>query len=626
MSSERKNTKASRLRPKYNMFQNSCYMIKNAWQMKEKKVIVMSLLSAVLIVANNLINLYVTPTILKAVELHVSIGRLAFTIVAFTAGIMLISAAIAYVNENIQYGMITVRMGFVNLLNRKAATTSYPNLDDERFRKLVDKASRCTRDNRSATEDMWRTLKKLVGNIIGFLIYISILAKVQPVLIAVVLVTALVSYLFGNYINGYEYRHRDEEAGYGRRIGYVLKCESASDMAKDIRLFGLGSWLEELYDKSMKLYMDFHRKAENIHICSGIVDIVLTFIRNAFAYMYLVKLVISGGIGVADFVLIFTAVGGFTEWIVGILSGFNTLYRQSLDINTLRECIEYSEPFTFDGGEQPELSSGKIPEIRLDNVSFRYPGSDKETLKNINLTLHPGEKLAVVGLNGAGKTTLIKLMCGFLDPTQGRVLFDGKDIRGFNRADYYKMFSAVFQKFVIIPGTIAMNVAQSCDNIDMERVKACIDKAGLTKKVESLADGYETYLGRQVYENAIMLSGGETQRLMLARALYKDAPFIVLDEPTAALDPIAESDMYMKYNELTEKKSSVYISHRLASTRFCDRIIMLGNGGIIEEGTHDELLKLGGEYARLYEVQSRYYRDKEDENIKSEMEGVQYEG
>lgn len=184
------------------------------------------------------------------------------------------------------------------------------------------------------------------------------------------------------------------------------------------------------------------------------------------------------------------------------------------------------------------------------------------------------------------------------------------------------MFSAVFQNFSLLAGTIAANVAQDDVGIDMERVRECIQKAGLRGKIESLKDSYETYLNREVFENAILLSGGETQRLMLARALYKDAPFIVLDEPTAALDPIAESEMYQKYNEMTSGKSSVYISHRLASTRFCDRIIMIVDGGIGEEGTHEELLKKGGRYAELFEVQSKYYKEGEDgqnENGKTDV-------
>jgi ATP-binding cassette subfamily B protein len=203
------------------------------------------------------------------------------------------------------------------------------------------------------------------------------------------------------------------------------------------------------------------------------------------------------------------------------------------------------------------------------------------------------------------------------------VLLDGKDIRTFNRRDYYTMFSAVFQTFSLLAGTIAANVAQDDLDIDMERVKECVEKAGLRKKVESLKDGYETYLNRKVYEDGLLLSGGETQRLMLARALYKDAPFIILDEPTAALDPIAESEMYQKYNEMTDGKSSVYISHRLASTRFCDRIILIADAGIAEEGTHEELLRRGGKYAELFEVQSKYYREGADENEENESHSNQ---
>lgn len=250
----------------------------------------------------------------------------------------------------------------------------------------------------------------------------------------------------------------------------------------------------------------------------------------------------------------------------------------------------------------------------MENVSFRYPEAKEDTLSKINLTLHPGEKLAVVGLNGAGKTTLIKLICGFLDPTEGRILLDGEDIRNYNRRDYYTLFSAVFQEFSLLAGSIATNVAQSEDDIDMEKVRSCVEKAGLKEKIESLKDGYETLLNREVYEDAILLSGGEIQRLMLARALYKDAPFVMLDEPTAALDPIAESDMYQKYHEMTKDKSSIYISHRLASTRFCNRIILIDQARICEEGTHEELLKRNGKYAHLYEIQSKYYKEEREED------------
>lgn len=601
-------------KPQYNMGQNSWFMIKLAWNSGEKKVIVLSLLSALTAVALNLINLYVSPAILSVVERQASVTELIFTIVVFVAVLMLISAVSSYVNTNTLYGRISVRCELINLLNKKMATTSYQNVNDERFKTLKIKVQESISSNSAATEAVWTTLTNLAANIVGFVFYVVLMSSIQPLLLVVILATTGISYFISNYLNGWGYRHREEESEYSSQIYYLDRCSSDLSVAKDIRIFGLRLWIDDLYTKSMAAYTAFQSRAQGVYIWASILDLVLTFLRNAIAYAYLIGLVLENGLSVSEFLLFFGAVDGFTAWVSGILGGFNTLYKQSLDISTVRECLEYPEPFKFEDGEHIEAEENRQYEIRLENVSYRYPSADKDTLTNINLTLRPGEKLAVVGLNGAGKTTLIKLICGFLDPTEGRVLLDGKDIRDYNRRDYYKMFSAVFQDFSLLAGTIATNVAQDIVGIDMERVRECVGKAGLRKKVEALRDGYETHLNREVFEDAILLSGGETQRLMLARALYKNAPFIVLDEPTAALDPIAESEMYQKYNEMTSGKSSIYISHRLASTRFCDRIIMIADGSIGEEGTHEELLKAGGKYAELFEVQSKYYKEGETEN------------
>lgn len=601
-------------KPKYNMAQNSWFMIKLAWTSGEKKVIVLSLLSALFAVALNLINLYVSPTILSVVERQASVTELIVTIVVFVAALMLVSAASSYVNTNTLYGRISVRCEIINLLNRKMATTSYQNISDERFKTLKIKVQETIGSNRAATEAVWTTLTDLTTNIVGFAFYVVLMSSIQPLLLLAILATTVVSYFVSNRLSEWGYKHREEESEYSTQIYYLGRQSSDLTVAKDIRIFGLRSWLDDLYAKSMAAYTAFKRKEQGVYIWASVTDLVLTFLRNAIAYAYLIGLVIGNGLSVSEFLLFFGAVGGFTAWVSGILGGFNTLHKQSLDISSVRECLEFPEPFKFEDGEPIKTEENRLYEIRLENVSYRYPGADKDTLTNVNLTLHPGEKLAVVGLNGAGKTTLIKLICGFLDPTEGRILLDGKDIRDYNRRDYYKMFSAVFQEFSLLAGTIATNVAQDSEGFDMERVKDCVEKAGLRKKIESLKDGYDTYLNREVFEDAMLLSGGETQRLMLARALYKNAPFIVLDEPTAALDPIAESEMYQKYNEMTSGKSSIYISHRLASTRFCDRIIMIADGRIGEEGTHEELLKAGGKYAELYEVQSKYYKEGEEEN------------
>lgn len=612
--SKNKSKKEKAPKPKYNMAQNSAYMIRLAWTSSEKKVIVLGLLAAFSALALNLIELYVSPVILSAVERGASVGELVATIALFVAAMMLASATASYVDTNILYGRITVRTEIISLLAKKSATMSYPNLFDEKFKELTTKSQRAINNNRSATEGIWTTLTELTTNVVGFIFYVVLMSAVQPVLLLVILATTIISYFVSNHLNGWRYRHREEESKYESQIYYLDRNSSDLTLAKDIRIFGLRPWLKELYEKSMAAYTALNRRAEGVYVWAKVVDLVLTFLRNAVAYAYLVGLVIAGGISVSDFLLLFSAAGGFTAWVSGILGGFNTLHKQSLDISTVREYLEYPEPFKFEDGEHVEAKAGRAYEIRLENVSFRYPGAENDTLTHIDLTLHSGEKLAVVGLNGAGKTTLVKLFCDFLDPTEGRVLLDGRDIREYNRRDYYALFSAVFQDFSLLAGTVATNVAQDSVGIDMARVAECVKKAGLDKKIEALKDGYETYLNREVFEEAILLSGGETQRLMLARALYKDAPFIVLDEPTAALDPIAESEMYQRYNEMTCGKSSIYISHRLASTRFCDRIVLIADGAIGEEGTHEELLKAGGKYAELFEVQSKYYKEGAGEN------------
>lgn len=607
MSSEKKKEKTPK--PKYNMWQCAGFMIKVAWVEKEKMVLVLSVLTAVLAVISNLINLYISPTILGTVERKAPISELLITTAVFVGAMMLCHALSTYIDANTLYGRVTVRLAIINAINKKASTTSYPNVDDEKFIKLLSKSSDAASSNNQATEAVWGTLTALIQNCMGFVIYVLLLSHVNIFLMGMVLITALIGYFVSKRLNEYRYRHREEFAECSNRMWYIINNAQNYSAAKDIRIFGIKPWFEELGNKAEAIYSALHRKAEGIYIWIHILELVLAFVRNGVAYAYLINLVLTNGLTTAEFLLYFSAVGGFTSWVNGILGNLNTLHKQSLDLSTVQEFLEYPECFMFKEGEALLPDSDKMYELRLEDVSFRYPGADKDTLSHINLTLYPGEKLAVVGLNGAGKTTLVKLICGFLDPTVGRVLLDGKDIKDYNRENYYKMFSAVFQNFSLLAGTVATNVAQTEDNIDLERVKKCIGDAGLTAKIESLQNGYMTNLNREIYEDAIMLSGGETQRLMLARALYKDAPFIVLDEPTAALDPIAESDMYQKYNEMTKGKSSVYISHRLASTRFCDRIIFIEDAVIKEEGTHQELLDKNGRYAELFGIQSKYYQE-----------------
>lgn len=595
-------------KPKYNLWQNTGFMLRTS-RKYAKSVFPLCIVLALLSAGKSVAELLIAPAILNKIELSASLGSVVFTIAAFALVLMLLSGLRSYVDTNALFGRIAVRsQGIYLSISRKYAKTSYPNLLNTDFLALGEKASAACAGNSESSEAIWTTLTDLMTSCIGFIVYLALLTNLNLWLAALVAATTAVSYFASKRINEWGYLHRSEELELTKRIEYANKTATSREFAKDIRMFGLRGWLEDLWGSTMRLYSAFCAKRERKYIWANIIDIVLTFLRNGIAYVFLIGITVKNGLPASQFLLYFAALSGFAQWVVEILDKLSVMHKQSLDISTIREFLDWNEPFDLNGGERIAFEPNKQYEIRLDDVSFRYPKADQDTLSHINLTVHPGEKLAIVGLNGAGKTTLVKLVCGFLDPTEGRILLNGEDIRKFNRNDYYALFSAVFQEFSVLDVTVKENVAQCVDGIDETRVWQCIDKAGLTEKIQSLPKGIETHLGRRVFKDGVEFSGGQTQRLMLARALYKNAPILVLDEPTAALDPIAENDIYQKYNDMTHGRTSFFISHRLASTRFCDRIIFVDSGKIAEEGTHDELLKNGGGYAYLFEVQSKYYR------------------
>lgn len=596
------------IKPKYGTFNNCMYMIKLSLTVS-KSIIILCVLHAILSALPNILQLFAIPSIISDLEAHTSVGDIIGTILFFVISLMLVSAVKSYVEQNTLYGRIEVRSEIVSKIHDKLCMTSYPNLSDQKFIKMMSKARQATNSNSQATEAIWESFKDILQNIIGFVVYIILLSSLDFYIILITLVTTVVSYLINRYLGGWRYRHKEEESEYTNKIEYISENLKKRDFAKDIRVFGMKPWLEDIYNSTLNMYQSFIGRGERNYFIANIAEVLLNILRNGVAYVYLIYLVIENNMATAEFILYFTAIGGFTEWLVGILAGFNKLHKQSLDISVVREYLEYEEQFKFEDGDSLTMDMTKPYELELKNVSFKYPEADKFTLKNINLKIQNGEKLAIVGINGAGKTTLVKIMCGFLDPTEGEVLLNGKNIKKYNRRDYYKHFSAVFQEFSYLAATVAENVAQSISDIDYDKVIDCIAKADLTEKIESLQNQYDTHIGRDVYEDSVEFSGGQMQRLMLARALYKEAPFIMLDEPTAALDPIAERDIYNKYNELTNSKTSVYISHRLASTRFCDRILLIDSNVIAEEGTHDELLALNGTYRKMFDIQSQYYKE-----------------
>lgn len=588
------------------MWQSIKYMLSMAWK-HQKSVIAMVFIIAILRVGLNLAQLYVAPMILSKVEMSAPLSELLSTIGLFTLLLFILTALKDYATSNERTGQIYVRMNIINDINHKAMSTSYPNTTDPKAKKLYEVASDATGSNREPTEHIWKTLTSLMTNILGFSIYLTVLSNVNVLLILVTLATSVASFLCHRYTDNWYYDHREEHGAFWEKFRYIDRKAQSVELAKDIRIFGIKGWLEDIYENTLRLMEDFVLRREKAYIKVDLIEWAAGILRNSISYIFLINMAITDGLSASEFLLYFTAISTFTQWVTGILSDMSAARNECRDIGTVLEYIQYPEPFRFEGGRS--IPEADLYEWKLEDVTFCYPGADTPIFEHINLTIHPGEKLAVVGLNGAGKTTLVKLLCGFYDPDEGKVTINGIDIREFNRREYYKLLCAVFQEFSILDASIAQNVAQTTEVLDEEKLWQCLKQAGLDDFVQSLPNGLNTKVGRDVYLDGILLSGGQTQRLILARALYKGGPLLVLDEPTAALDPIAENDIYMKYNEMTKGKTSLFISHRLASTRFCDRIIFVADGKIAEEGTHESLLAQNGEYAKLFEVQSRYYQE-----------------
>jgi len=578
-----------------------------------KPVVFSMVAQMILIPAIPAVAMFLPKTVVALILENAKAVDLAVTILAFTAVTMLLQTAKTYLDRTALPPRAMMRIHVGRDIMYKITETDYANLEDKTFTDAKQKSLEATNDNQQSTEQVYYTLENIVANLLGFVVYIILLVNIDPLIL---LLTAGMS-VFGFFVrrraNNWRHDNDDEKAGYRKRVRYISQMGANTTLAKDIRLFSMTDWLKDVYYSYLKLNRNWERRAINKEFIADVADCAATFLREGAAYAFLIWQILYDDMPVDQFVLLFAAIGGFSGWVMGILNEYSQLQKHSLAYCRLREYFEFPDKFKRDDGESISPEENKTHKIELRNVSFRYQGAEEDTLKNIDLTIRVGEKLAVVGLNGAGKTTLVKLICGLYDPTEGEVLFDGCDIREFDRIKYYSMFTAVFQEFSILPVSIAETIAQQpVDELDRDRVSHCLDLAGMTEKISTLADGMDTLLRKEVYDEAEELSGGETQRLMLARALYKNAPVLILDEPTAALDPIAESRLYERYNELSKNRTSIYISHRLASTRFCDRIIFIDEKSIVESGTHDELLSAGSGYAQLFEIQSKYYREEVD--------------
>ncbi|MBQ9767885.1 MAG: ABC transporter ATP-binding protein [Lachnospiraceae bacterium] len=543
--------------------------------------------------------------------------RFVFAMLGILLAYLVLGIVLNFSSFYVRHCRVYTRLGvfFLDYV-KKCLTADYGNVEPAERQAELKKGAKAVVGNNYGTEKLMNESVEFSVQILGLVTFgAAVLTLDYRILLILAFMFVLDLVLRGHAIR-YGDKHWGELSEVHRKQEYLEQGSLTLAAGKDVRVYGMQGWFHQISENLVETAVDCQKRIGLRWYWPSFGNQICVAAQEILTYFVLIGMVLAGEITVAEFTLQLGLVRGFSQWIYGVSVSFGSLKKANYEVNWFRLVMERPDRNVENAKPVRSLTTG--PEIEFCDVCFRYPGAEADTLSHINFTMKAREKVALVGNNGAGKTTLVKLLCGLYQPTSGAILVNGEDISRYRPAEYQRLLSVLFQDVSPLSFTVEMNVAGTTpEQVDKKRVKEVLRSVGLWEKVEKLPQGMETYITQDLDEGGVQFSGGETQRLLLARAMYRNGPVLILDEPTSALDPIAESKLYEEYNAMTKEKTSLFISHRLASTKFCDRILLLDEGQIAETGTHEELMSAGGIYKELFDIQSHYYQEGEvtdDEN------------